>query len=428
MSDGYQDDLTCAGTNRALGQALWDTYRQNGTIEGFQVVLLDIDGFHRMNLAHGFVAGDEILAHLAERLSQVLPDGAALFRVSVDEFALLLPPSNTPVLSVATNISEVCHTPGTPHVDVLSVSVGAAVATSKHNPIDLVRAAGAALYVARQKKPGRIVHANEINHVYGVAEQEELAVRTALRLGEYVRHYLPLIDVPTRKPIAAEMLVRWQQADMTLRSPATFLRIVQRSGLASEFGAHMFVRACNDWADTLRAAFKPVSGIKPVLAVNIDAEQARQEGFGGLILHLLTRAGLTPNEVVLEVTERVFESPQIAAELQSMRDAGVMVSLDDFGLGSVMLAQLKTLPLDWIKIDQELVASLDAQNPDVSLIKDITQLAGLLGVGVAVEGVETETLFQHIAGLNIPVAQGFLFAEPDTAEHIRQWLQSRQPA
>lgn len=329
---------------------------------------------------------------------------------------------------VAATLSAACNAPGAPYVGTVSMSIGAAVGTARHDPIDLVRSAGAALYVAKQKKPGRIVHANEINHVYGVAEQEELAVRTALRLGEYVRHYLPLIDVPTRQPIAAEMLVRWQQADMTLRSPATFLRIVQRSGLASEFGAHMFARACSDWADTLREVIKPVRDIKPVLAVNIDAEQARQEGFGRLILHLLTRAGLTPDEVVLEVTERVFESPQIVAELQMMRDLGVMVSLDDFGLGSVMLAQLKTLPLDWIKIDQDLVASLDAHNPDMTLIEDITQLAGLLGVGVAVEGVETETFFKRLALLNIPVAQGFLFAEPGTAEQIRAWLTVQQPA
>lgn len=93
MSDGYKDDLTCAGTNRALGQALWDAHSQNGNIEGFQVVLLDIDGFHRMNLAFGFTAGDEILAHTAEKLKDTVPDGGALFRVSVDEFAVLLPPN-----------------------------------------------------------------------------------------------------------------------------------------------------------------------------------------------------------------------------------------------------------------------------------------------------------------------------------------------
>jgi diguanylate cyclase (GGDEF)-like protein len=429
MKDPLHDDITCAKTNRAFGDAVRGTHRDGGSLAGWQIILLDVDGFHRMNLAFGFAAGDDILAHVAERLAAALPADGALFRVSVDEFGVFLPPRSTPVMDTAAVLSNAVFADGAPYVGSVSVSVGAAVGADRHNPTELVREAGAALYVARQRKPGRIVDAADITYVYGVAEQEELAVRTALRLGEYVRYYLPLVELPSRRPTAVEMLVRWQQSDMSLRSPATFLPVVQRSGLASEFGALMFACACNDWADTLRDVFvRPQGHDRPVLAVNIDQEQTRQEGFSGLFLHLLSRAGLETDELVLEVTERVFESPTIVTELQALRDAGVMISLDDFGLGSVMLAQLTTLPIDWIKIDQELVGSLDTYDPDMSLIQDIKQLAGLLGVGVAVEGVETETLLSRLIELGITIAQGFLFGQPDTAANIRHWLSEHQTA
>lgn len=428
MAEMLRDELTCANAAQVFGDVLRERHTTLGSLEGQQVILLDVDGFHRMNLAFGYAAADEILAHVAERLTAHAASDAIVCRVSVDEFAVLLPPSDTAVIDIATQFSDAVHTPGAPHVGTVSLSVGTAVGQTGDDPAELVRRAGAALYVARQQKPGRIVDASTLHHGFGLAEQEELAVRTALRLGEYVLHYLPVMWLADSRPIAVEMLIRWQLPDLSLRSPATFLPIVQRSGLAAEFGTHMFTRACTEWVSMLRNCFGPVEDDVPVLAVNVDAEQTRQEGFTDVLVHLLTRSGLAAREVVIEVTERVFESPQIVEQLQSLRAAGVRISLDDFGLGSVMLAQLKTLPLDWIKIDQELVAGLDDDNPDVSLIQDIQQLAKLLGVGVLVEGIETPVLLKRLQQLGITVGQGFLFGRPDTAHNLKSQLTTALPA
>ena len=428
MSDIVQDDITTAGSNRAFGDALRAAHDRSQTLANYQVILCDIDGFHQMNMAFGFSAADDILAHVATRLQATVPDGAIVCRLSVDEFGIFLPPNDTPVMATATALQNAMFIAGAPHAGTVSLSIGVAEGRERDDTMELVRRAGAALYIARQKKPGHIVDAADITYVYGVAEQEELAVRTALRLGEYVPYYLPVFELDKRYPIGVEMLVRWQLPDLTLRSPALFLPIVQRSGLAAEFGSHLFVQACHEWVNELRDGFGPVVDDVPVLAVNVDAGQTMQEGFAALLIHLLSRTGLAPQEVIVEVTERVFESPQVLTQLDTLRQAGVRVSLDDFGLGSVMLAQLTTLPIDWIKVDQELVAGLDALNPDVSLIQDIKQLATLLGVGIAVEGISTETLLGRLVELGINVGQGFLFGQPDAARNIRSWLGQSQLA
>lgn len=428
MADFVRDNITDAQAAHVFGAVLQARHRDEESLHGQQILLLDIDGFHRINLAFGYAAADEVLAHVAKRLVATVPAGGVVCRLSVDEFGVLLPPNNTPVAATAKVLSDAVFAPGAPHVGSVSVSIGAAVGKDGQSVVELVRSAGAALYVARQKKPGRIVEAADVQHLFGVAEQEELAVRTALRLGEYVLNYLPIMQLDNRQPIGVEMLVCWEQPDLSLRWPATFFPVVQRSGLAPEFATHMFARACVEWATDLRACFGPVDDDVAVLAVNVCVEQAQQESFADTLVHLLTRAGLGAREVIIEVTERVFEAPQIIQQLQSLRAAGIRISLDDFGLGSVMLAQLKTLPIDWIKIDREIIRSLDEEDPDLSLIDDMRQLANLLGVNVLVEGIRTPVLLERLRILGINVGQGVLFGPPDTAPNLRRWLEAAQPA
>ncbi|MEX2533353.1 MAG: bifunctional diguanylate cyclase/phosphodiesterase [Nitriliruptoraceae bacterium] len=422
-----RDSITVAWAAQVFGDVLQERHRDEATLDGQQVLLLDIDGFHRINLAFGYTAADEVLVHVAKRLVAAVPTGGIVCRLSVDEFGVVLPPSSTPIAATAKALSDAMFAPGAPHVGNVSVSIGTAVGIEGHDPVELLRRAGAALYVARQK-PGRIVDAAALHHVFGVAEQEELAVRTALRLGEHVLHYLPVMQLDNMQPIGVEMLVTWQQQDLSLRWPATFLPIVQRSGLAAEFGTHMFARACVEWATGLRACFGPVDDDVAILAVNVCAEQSQQEGFADVLAHILARSGLMTREVIVEITERAFESPQSIQQLQSLRATGVRIALDDFGRGSVMLAQLKTLPIDWIKVDQELIRSLNEDDPDLSLIDDIGKLSRFLGIGVLVENIRTQILLERLRIVGINIGQGMLFGPPDTAANLQRALMAVGPA
>jgi len=227
-----------------------------------------------------------------------------------------------------------------------------------------------------------------------------------------------------------ETLVRWRREATTLVAPGSFLPFVRRSGLAAEFGAHVLEQAATEWVAGLRGAVTGAelpAGPTPMLSVNVDGEQAEQEGFDALVLHLLQRSGVRPDEVMLEVTEGVLDRPSVTERLVRLREAGVRISLDDFGSGPIVLARMRDLPLDVIKVDQTLVAALDPQDPDVALIADIQQLAAHLGLQVAVEGVESPQLVERLRAIGIPLAQGFHFGRPCTADELIERLRDGRP-
>jgi diguanylate cyclase (GGDEF)-like protein len=398
-------------------------------LDGSGLVLLDLDGFHRVNVRFGFVAGDTLLRSVAARLSEALADpahaaasSALSARLSADEFAVLIDADEDDLAALAERL-QAAVAKADPDA---SACIGYATGAASDAAQDLMLSAGAALRSARRHGPRSIVSAAAATVAPSLAEQEDLEVRTALRLGEYELHYLPVIRLDDGLPAGVETLVRWRREHGTLVAPGSFLPFVRRSGLAAEFGAHILEQAANEWVAGLRDAVTEASGLdgaaavapgsKPLLAINIDGEQAEQEGFEAFVLHLLQRCGVDPDEVMLEVTEGVLERPSVSDRLVRLRQAGVHISLDDFGSGPIVLARMRELPLDMIKVDQTLVAALDPQDPDVALIADIQQLASLLGLHVAVEGVETRLLVERLRTIGIPLAQGFFFGHPCSAE------------
>jgi EAL domain-containing protein (putative c-di-GMP-specific phosphodiesterase class I) len=168
-----------------------------------------------------------------------------------------------------------------------------------------------------------------------------------------------------------------------------------------------------------------VSGVerpKPLLSVNVDIDQVQQDGFDGLVLHLLQRSGVPPEELVIEVAESVLADAAARQRLRALRAAGVHVALDDFGAGPVVLSEIRDLPVDIIKVDQVMVGRLDPLAPDMGLIQDLQRLTVLLGLSLAVEAVETPMLAQRIVALGVPLAQGFHYAGPMPPEVAMAWL------
>jgi len=400
-------------------------------LAGSGLVLLDLDGFHRVNIHAGFAAGDALLRTVATMLKDEANDAAPgepvvrlIARLTADEFAVFVEADEDALLAFAARLQEAV-TEVTPSV---TACVGSAPGDASDTPQDLVLRAGAALRAARRRGAGSIVGAEEVTASTSLAEQEDLEVRTALRLGEYELHYLPVMRLSDDRPAGVETLVRWRREHGTLVAPGSFLPFVRRSGLAAEFGAHVLEQAADEWVRVVRDAVTRASdpegvdalrsGATPMLAVNIDGEQAEQDGFDALVLHVLARCGVRPDEVMLEVTEGVLDRPTVTERLVRLREAGVRISLDDFGSGPIVLARMRELPLDMIKVDQTLVAALDPLDPDVALISDIQRLASLLGLQVAVEGVETALLVERLRRTGIPFAQGFHFGRPCTAGEL----------
>lgn len=424
------DRVTGLSTAPGLRSALVTRAGAARGLEGCGLVLLDLDGFHTVNVRSGLEAGDTLLRSVAARLTDASDDGVSgapvvsvAARVSADEFAVLADADGTALAALAQRLQQAVMQAD----PTVTACVGYAAGAATDTPQDLVLRAGSALRAARLRGPGSIVGAADAAAPSSLAEQEDLEVRTALRLGEYELHHLPIVRLADGRPVGVETLIRWRRERGTLVAPGSFLPFVRRSGLAAEFGAHVLEQAATEWVDTLRQAVIGATlpaGSTPLLSVNIDGEQAEQEGFDTLVLHLLERCGVRPDEVMLEVTEGVLDRPSITERLVRLREAGVRISLDDFGSGPIVLARMRDLPLDVIKVDQTLVAALDPLDPDVGLISDIHRLASLLGLQVTVEGVETPLLVERLRAIGIPLAQGFHFGHPCLAAELAERLRT----
>jgi len=392
------------------------------------LLLLDLDGFHAHNLAGGFEAGDRLLRAAADVLIRRCADGHVL-RLSADEFAAVLPCAG-PAEAIERGRTigmALAELPGavTACCGAVMVAEGAGGEVAVRRT---VQHAGLALQAARRAGTGAVVGLPEAGHPLSTAEQDDLDVRTALRLDDYELHFQPLIVPATERPLGLEALIRWRRTEAEVLGPGLFLPQVRRSGLAAEFGAAVIVGALQRWTDGLRDAVIAACGDgvpAPLLTVNVDVEQAEQDGFDALVLHLLQRASVPPAELVIEVAESVLAEPVAVARLRRMRAAGVHVAIDDFGAGPVVLSEVRELPVDLIKVDQALVARLDPLDPDVGLISDLQRLAGLLGLWLTVEAVETPLLAQRISVLGVPIAQGYHYARPMPPDDTLEWLHRR---
>jgi EAL domain-containing protein (putative c-di-GMP-specific phosphodiesterase class I)/GGDEF domain-containing protein len=397
-----------------------------GTVDTVQaLILLDLDGFHALNLADGFDAGDRLLRAVAAVLTEVADDGKVL-HLSADEFAVLVPCADEDeALDRAHGLVgalSVLVPPTTACAGAVMVVAGGSGEVAVRRT---VQRAGLALQAARRAGPGAVAGMTEGSGPLSSAEQDDLDVRTALRLGDYELHFQPLVVPATSLPVGLEALIRWRREAEEVLGPGVFLPQVRRSGLAAEFGAAVITDALARWTSGLRSAVVVACGDgvpAPILTVNVDVEQAEQDGFDQLVLHLLRRAAVPPDELVIEVAESVLAEPAAVERLRRLRTAGVHIAIDDFGAGPVVLSEIRELPVDIIKVDQALVGRLDPLAPDMGLIQDLHRLAGLLGLWLAVEAVETPMLARRIAGLGVPLAQGYHYARPMPPEDVMVWL------
>jgi EAL domain-containing protein (putative c-di-GMP-specific phosphodiesterase class I)/GGDEF domain-containing protein len=416
-----RDALTGLAGPSALAGLLTDAGERSA------LLLLDLDGFHARNLADGFDVGDRLLRAVARRLIEVVADGQVL-RLSADEFGVILPCAGPDDVLDRAHLALAALADVAPTVTACCGAV--MVATEATGEVAVRRTlhhAGLALQAARRGGPGTLAGMPERGAPLSAAEQDDLDIRTALRLGDYELYFQPLVVPATTRPLGVEALIRWRRDAAEVQEPRSFLPQVRRAGLAAELGASVIEQALTLWTQGLRAAVLAACGDEvpsPLLTVNVDVEQVEQDGFDGLVLHLLSRSGIAAHELVIEIVEAVLAEPGQVARLRRLRAAGVRVAIDDFGAGPVVLSQMRELPVDLIKVDQVLVGRLDATDPDTGLIEDLQRLAGLLGLWLSVEAVETPALAQRIAGLGVPLAQGYHYARPMPPDEVSAWLRA----
>ena len=408
-----RDALTGLGNRVALMKAL------DALGDGFDkslFALLDIDRFKAIHGSLCNAGADSILKMAAERLSG-LSEPAQIFRVGGDSFALLFPNPRSAPRPIGNALAEVCGKPyGVGGREVFApCSVGMATGQQSEDAFALIKNAELALIAAKRQ-------GGACARLYS-AELEVLAPGDSVALESELRHaltddqldvfYQPIIRLSDRSVSGFEALLRWQHPIKGLISPGDFIAHSEETSLIVELGRFVLERAVTDLAHWQR--YFP---LKPPLfvSVNFSRRQLKDAGFEALLKTILSGSGIVEGTLNLEITESAIAAdPKMPQIMARIRAAGAGLSIDDFGTGASTLSELRTLPVDTVKIDKAFLARHGGTDIDADgevVLSGIVSIAHELKRAVVAEGVESEADAQFLARIGCEFGQGYYFSQP----------------
>jgi diguanylate cyclase len=391
------------------------------------IAIIDLDRFKEINYTLGHRNGDRVLTALAHRLAVHVPnqDKKAIARLGGDEFGLILTAVDDfeeTLSELRTLIGRDVNVSGFP----LSVesSIGFVVAPDDGSDVgELMQRADVAMYEAKARHAGVLRYDPAQNHY----DAENLALIVELRLAieanQLVLHYQPKATLADGTIQAVEALVRWQHPNRGLLPPDKFIPLAEQTDLIDKLTAWVIRQALTD----LRAVSS--SGPPISVAVNVSARNLGQPGFAGQVVDILSDVGVAANRLTVEVTETALltDPDRAALVLAELDDAGVHVSLDDFGRGQTSLGYLSTLPVDELKVDRSFVFDMLENPAHAAIVRSIIDLGHNLGLRVVAEGVETDEVLAFLMLSGCDLAQGYYLARPMPLKALRDWL-ARVPA
>jgi diguanylate cyclase (GGDEF)-like protein/PAS domain S-box-containing protein len=390
---------------------------------------LDLDGFKNVNDSLGHHVGDSLLAEVALRLEGCIGAQDFVGRIGGDEFALLLP--HATALSARLMGRLIIDKFDAPffvegHDIRISTSIGVSVFPQDGvNVADLLRKADMALYRAKESGKRKLVFfTDEIETAKLGRAQLESALRGALQRGELRVVYQPKVRLANQTVVGAEALMRWHHPELGEVGPHRFIPIAEESRLIIPMGRWILEETCRQiraWTDM---------GMRDVrIAVNIAAVQFRAPDLAQEIERIVTRHGIDPQQLELEVTESgLVEDPEnVARILSKLRDIGLTIAIDDFGTGYSSLAYLKTFPVSVLKIDRSFVRDLETDLNDRGIAEAVVSMARVLQMNVVAEGVENEAQAAILRDMGCEMAQGYFFGRPLTPEAFEShWHAGRE--
>jgi diguanylate cyclase (GGDEF)-like protein len=393
--------------NRPVLERHLAAWRQQDHARPAALLLLDIDRFKTVNDSLGHNAGDTLLRAIGNRLADVAGPHL-LVRLGGDDFALFGGGlDETAAGGLAGRILALFETPfslaGRPHR--ASVSIGIAVAGTQATAQNLLREADAAMYAAKREGGSRAAFFRPPLHNQVLEKlRTEQDLFLALDREELVLHYQPIVRLSDRRVIAHEALVRWRHPERGMVPPGSFISLAEETGLIGRIGLWVAREAMRQLAELNDPEMR--------FGINVSALQLLEGQFSLQFMDALAARNLSPNRIILEVTEGALMRDEAVAELERLRALGCRISIDDFGTGYSSLAYLRRLPVHTVKIDRSFLLQAQADPQGQRFLRAIIDLAHTLNLRVVGEGVETEAQCALLKASGCDAAQGYLFGRP----------------
>ncbi len=422
------DQLTGLSNRRDFQQrfetmlAVAERYREHVTL-----FYLDLDQFKIINDTYGHHAGDELLQLVTQVLQQDIRDTDLLSRIGGDEFALVIPSSNPlgvenlarKLLQALKSIDYSIH--GHKHTVSFSIGIATYPEHGKTYP-ELLANADLAMYQA--KKTGRAcfhLYSPDFNYQELLSEQLrwKRIIEQSIEQDDFVLYFQPILNIQDKKISHYECLLRIKQADGRILMPGDFIPQAEQLGIIDQIDRLVLKKAIQQ-----HLTFQAM-GNNARLAVNLSGRSMNNMEIFPYIQGLLSQKNVNPDLIIFEITETSAVSNFMSAKtmITQLKEFGCRFALDDFGVGFSSFYYLKSLPVDYVKIDGSFVKQMDVNNEDRIFVKVLTEVSQAFGKKIIAEFVENQEILSLLGELGVDYAQGYYVSKPISdpldLEHVK---------
>ncbi len=383
----------------------------------YAVLFIDLDRFKVINDSLGHLVGDQLLKSVSRRIQNSLGDKNTAIRLGGDEFIILM--EGTDDVEAAINLAEVLQAQLNRgfRLNQYQLKTGASIGitTSQYGyrqPEEVLRDADIAMYYAKAKGRGCYQVLTKQIQAQAIARwQLEVDLRQGIEFQEFYLHYQPIISLETCQLAGFEALLRWSHPNRGIVNPSEFIHVSEETGLIHQLGwwaLQSSIQQLQIWQNYIPR------NQALLMSVNISPVQLDQPNLPDRLATLLEKTSISWDHLKLEITEGcLLETTESRlATLQRLRDLGIKLLIDDFGVGYSSLSRLHELPVDTLKIDRSFVSRLGNENNSQPIVQTIITLAQSLGMSVVAEGIESTEQRDILRKLGCELGQGFLFAKP----------------
>ncbi|WP_096189490.1 sensor domain-containing protein [Evansella halocellulosilytica] len=399
------------------------------TNRSFAVFYIDLDRFKFYNDTLGHFTGDQLIKKIAMRLKEIEQINVTVYRYGGDEFSILLnnPSHEQEVHVFAEEILDCFQKPFV--INGYELFITASIGISdypEHGKTygSIVYQAELAMHHAKERgKDGYQWYTPSIKTKHVERLKIEKRLRIATEKKAFYLCYQPQIDLKKKKVIGVEALIRWDDEELGIISPGSFIPLAEETGLIVPIGDWVLEQACKQakkWFE---------QGISLRMGINISPIEFQRPDFVSKVKKVLSKTGLPPQLLDLEITENdlLYNREECFKTLEQLKEIGISISIDDFGTGYSSLGYLRRFPIDTLKIDQSFIREVLDNTNDQAIVTSIIQLAHNMNLRVIAEGVETSDMVEFLNKQQCDEMQGFLYSRPLPSDEVTSFIKKTTP-